>query len=77
MKQYKKYIYFIYIYLYFYFYFIYIYFIEYIAHFFILKMMLKYSLRTMHGRQLRKGLKMAFTRNKLAMNDSCEIIVEK
>jgi hypothetical protein len=33
------------------------YFIEYSAHFFTLKMMLKYSLHTIHGRMLRKGLR--------------------
>jgi hypothetical protein len=39
-------------------------------------MMLKYSLRTIHGRIAEKGFKMAFMMNKLAMNDFCEIIVE-
>jgi hypothetical protein len=33
------------------------YFIKYSAHFFTLKIMLKYSLCTIHGRWLRKGLR--------------------
>jgi len=34
-----------------------LYFIKYSAHFFTLKKMLKYSLHTIHGRYLRKGLR--------------------
>ncbi len=53
------------------------YFIEYSAHFFTMKMMMKYSLRTEHGKKLRKGLEMAFMMNKLAMIISFEIILGK
>jgi len=42
----------------------------------VLKMMLKYSLHTIHGRLAEKGFKMAFMMNKLAMINSCEIILE-
>jgi hypothetical protein len=40
-------------------------------------MMLKYSLHTIHGMVAEKGLKMAFMMNKLAIINSCEIILEK
>ncbi len=49
------------------------YFIEYSAHFYALKMMLKYFL----WKVAEKGFKMAFTMNKFAMINSCEIILEK
>jgi hypothetical protein len=42
-----------------------------------MKMMLKYSLLTEHGKKLRKGLEMAFMTNKLAMIISFEITLEK
>jgi hypothetical protein len=41
-------------------------------------MMLKYSLPTLHGIPVaEQGFKMAFMMNKLAMINSCEIILEK
>jgi hypothetical protein len=40
-------------------------------------MMLKHSLHTIHGKVAEKGFKMAFMMNKLAMINSCEIILEK
>jgi len=39
--------------------------------------MLKYSLQTIPQKVAEKGLKMAFMRNKPAMINSCEIILEK
>ncbi len=50
--------------------------IEYSAQFFKFKMMLKYSLRTIHKKVAEKGFKMNFMMNKLAMINSCEIILE-
>jgi hypothetical protein len=52
------------------------YFSEYGAHFFTLKMMLKYSLCNT-WKVAENGFKMAFMMNKLAMINSCEIILEK
>ena len=52
-----------------------LYFIEYSAHFFTLKMMLKYVHYT--WKVAEKGFKMAFMMNKLAVINSCEIILEK
>ncbi len=49
------------------------YFIEYSAHFFTLKMMLKHCT----WQVAEKGFKMAFMLNKLAMINSCEISLEK
>jgi hypothetical protein len=42
-----------------------------------MKMMLKYSLHTYTWKVAEKGFKMAFMMNKLAMINSCEIVVEK
>jgi hypothetical protein len=44
--------------------------------FFTLKMMLKYSLCTVRGKVAENGFKMAVMMNKLAMINSCEIILE-
>jgi hypothetical protein len=52
------------------------YYLEYSPHFFTLKMMLKYSLRTT-WKVAKKGFKMAFMMNKLATINFCEIILEK
>jgi hypothetical protein len=52
-------------------------FIECSAAFLTLKMMLKYSLCTIHGWELRKGLRQMNKMNKLAMIISFEIILEK
>ncbi len=51
-------------------------FMEYSAHFFTLKIMLKYSLRYT-WKVAEKGFKMAFMMNKLRMINSCKIILEK
>ncbi len=51
------------------------YFVEYMAHFFTLKMMLKYCLRTT-WKVAEKGFKTAFMLNKHAMINSCETILE-
>ncbi len=53
------------------------YFIEYSAHFFTWKMMLKYSLHTIQWKVAEKGFKIACMMNKLAIIDSSEIILEK
>ncbi len=48
-------------------------FTEYSVHFYKLKMMVKYFLQKV----AEKGFKMAFMMNKLAMINSCEIILEE
>ncbi len=50
---------------------------KYSAHFFTLKMMLKYSLAHYTWKVAEKGFKMAFMMNELAMIHSWEIILEK
>jgi hypothetical protein len=52
------------------------YFIEYSAHFFTLKMMLKYSLRNYTWKVAEKRFKMAFLTNILEVIYFCEMILE-
>ncbi len=49
----------------------------YSAHFYTMKLMLKYSLCNYPWKVAEKGFKMAFMMNKLAMINPCEIIHEK